>query len=199
MLLLVNAVVAGSEAPIAWISLQQDWSISVGLRDRAFISPRFDARQDIFNIDNRVTVQYLVPDSPDQLRQVTNPHLTFHPPIYFHLHANSDQELFSGIADVSLILADESRVPWIRFTSRVLSQLPSSGPPRDTSDTSILRVPMRSSHASVGLGVDYVQPGVEDASGGLLDHFVDWGRFRLHIFCEERPAQLATLAWYHQC
>lgn len=74
MLEMVNAVSAGSEHTIGWVSLQTDGAISVGLADRAFISPRFHARQFLWNAYNRVTVQYLVPHSPEGLRPVTNPH-----------------------------------------------------------------------------------------------------------------------------
>jgi hypothetical protein len=52
----------------------KDGSISVGVADRAFISPQFHARQFLWKIYNRVTVQFLVPDSQERLRPVTNPH-----------------------------------------------------------------------------------------------------------------------------
>lgn len=74
MLVMVNAVSAGSEHRIGWESLQPDGSISVGLADRAFMSPRFHARQFLWNAYNRVTIQYLVPHSLERLRSVTNPH-----------------------------------------------------------------------------------------------------------------------------
>ena len=79
MVLLVQAVERGIEHTIGWISLQPDGSVSVGLADQAFISPRFRARQFVWNAYNRVAVQYLVPHSPQELRAVTNPHLTFPP------------------------------------------------------------------------------------------------------------------------
>jgi hypothetical protein len=79
MNLIVNARTPESEHTIAWLSVQPDNSVSVGLSDRTFISPRFHARQFLWNVDNRVTVEYLVPHDPDELRPVINPHLTFHP------------------------------------------------------------------------------------------------------------------------
>ena len=108
---------------IGWVSLQPDSSISVGLSDRTFISPRFHARQFVWNACNRVSLQYLVLHSPEELVAVVNPHLSFHPPIYFHLRANQDEELFAGIADAAIMLAQDGHVPWVRFVSRSVDQL----------------------------------------------------------------------------
>jgi hypothetical protein len=74
MLVMVNAVSAGSDHAIGWVSLQPDGSTSVGLADCAFIPARFHARQFLWNAYNRVIVQCLVPHSPDGLCPVTNPH-----------------------------------------------------------------------------------------------------------------------------
>jgi hypothetical protein len=124
--------------------------------------------------------------------------LTFHPPIYFHLRANNDEELFAGIADVEIMLAQDGRVPWIRFTSRPVREIPLAKPPRDPGRTTVLRVPVDSPDVSLGLAVDFVRPGVDEASGGLAEQFVDSGKNRLHVFCEALPPQAPTLAWYHQ-
>ena len=198
MVISINAQANGNEHTIAWVSLQPDGSISVGLADRAFISPQFHARQSVWNAYNRVTVQYLVPHSPNELATVTNPHLTFHPPIYFHLRANNDVELFAGIAEVEIMLSQDGRVPWIRFASKPVRDIPLAQPPRDPDRTRVLHVPLVSPDASVGLSVDFVRPAEDRPSGGLIDEFVDCGQNRLHISCEARAAQQASLAWYHQ-
>jgi hypothetical protein len=57
-----------------WVTVQPDGSISVGLADRASMSPRFRARQFLWNACKRVTVQYRVPHGPEVIRPVTNPH-----------------------------------------------------------------------------------------------------------------------------
>ena len=198
MVLTINAATAVSEHTIGWISLQPDGDVSVGLADRAFISPLFHARQFVWNVYNRVTVEYLVPRSPERLRPVRNPHLTFHPPIYFHLRANNDEELFAGIAEVETMLAQDGRVPWVRFVSRPVREMEPASAPRDPERTTVLRVPIASTAVSVGLAVDFVRPGANAASGGLLEHFVDCGKNRLHVMCEAREEQRPTLAWYHQ-
>jgi hypothetical protein len=198
MVISINAHTSGHEHTIAWISLQPDGSISVGLADRAFISPRFHARQFVWNAYNRVTVQYLVPHSPNELVAVVNPHLTFHPPVYFHLRANHNDELFAGIAEVEIMLLQDERVPWIRFASKPVRDIPFAQPPRDPDRTRVVVVPLASADISVGLSIDFVRPAEDRVSGSLIDEFVDCGRNRLHISCEARPAQQATLAWYHQ-
>ena len=74
MPVVINAVSAGSEHTLGWVNLQPDGSISVGLADRAFISPRFHARQFLWNAYKSVTVQYVVPHGLKGLRPVTNLH-----------------------------------------------------------------------------------------------------------------------------
>jgi hypothetical protein len=198
MVVTISAVTAESEHTVGWLSLQPSGAVSVGLADRTFISPRFHARQFVWNAYNRVTVQYLIPHSPDELRPVENPHLTFHPPIYFHLRANNDEELFAGIAEVEIMLAQDTRVPWVRFVSRPARDMAVAGTPRDPKSTTVIKVPVESSALSLGLAVDFARPGTQIPSGGLMDHFVDCGENRLHVFCEALEEQQPTLAWYHQ-
>lgn len=184
--------------PIAWIGLQPDHSVSVGLSDRAFVSPHFQTRMDLFNIDNRVTVKYLVPQSTAALRSVQNPHLTFHPPITFHLRENRRVRVFEGIADVDMILEADGQMPWVRFVSRPIQQMPESGPSRPNSNIQVIAIPVSTADSSVGLSIDFVRLGTINAERGLVDHFEDWGNIRLHIFCEELAGQAPTLSWYHQ-
>lgn len=198
MVLIVQATHAQEERSISWISLQPDGAVSVGLVDRAFVSPRFHARQFVWNAYNRVAVQYLVPHSPNELRSVTNPHLTFHPPNYFHLKANEDAELFAGIADVEIMLDQDGQVPWLRFVSRPIAEVPVASTPRNAGRTSILTLPVSSPDVSVGLSVDFVRQGTQDSAGCTAVQFFAAGQFRLRVCCEALPPQEATLAWYHQ-
>jgi hypothetical protein len=198
MVLMIQAVHNASAHTIGWISLQPDGAVSVGLADRTFITPRFHARQFVWNAYNRVSLQYLVPHSPEELRAVVNPHLTFHPPIYFHLRANGDEELFAGIAEVEIILAQDGFVPWVRFTSRLVAEIPVTAPPRDPARTTMLSVPVQSADVSVGLAVDFVRPGVDESGGAAVEQYIDCGQNRLHVRCDILAAQAPTLAWYHQ-
>jgi hypothetical protein len=195
----VNAAAPQALHPVGWISLQPDGSISVGLRDRAFVSRRFHSGLDLFNADNRITLGYLVPNTPDALRTVANPHLTFHPPMYFHFRAPNDGIQFEGIAEVEVMLADQDCVPWIRFVSRPVRDLPVSRGPRDPADTEAVDVSVTSDLSSLGLAVDFVRPGTAAPSGRLLDRFADCSQVRIRVSCEVLPPQDATLAWIHQC
>ena len=194
----VNAVTVTSEHSIAWLSVQPDNAVSVGLADRAFISPHFHARQFLWNAYNRVTVEYVIAHERGELRPVANPHLTFHPPIYFHLRANNDEELFAGIADVGIMLDQDGSVPWVRFISRPVREIPIAGSQRNPGRTSILRVPVESGDLSVTLAIDFVRPGAHCPAGAAAEQYIDSGAYRLHLWCEPHVAQLPTLAWYHQ-
>lgn len=79
MMLRFCAVFNELEKPFAWVSLQPKGDISVGLVDRAFVSPA-SLREGDFN---RTTLEYLVAHSPAALTQVKNPHFTFHPPFTY--------------------------------------------------------------------------------------------------------------------
>jgi hypothetical protein len=199
MQLALNAAAPDGLHGIGWINLRPDGSIAVGLRDRAFVSRRFHSNLDLFNADNRITLAYLVPDAPDALRAVANPHLTFHPPIYFHLRAPKDEMQFEGIAEIELMLADHDSVPWVRFVSRPVQDLPISGGSREPDDTEAVNVPVGSEPCSIGLAVDFVRRGSAEPSGRLLDRFADCSEVRIRVSCEVLPPQEATLAWIHQC
>jgi hypothetical protein len=144
-----------------------------------------------------VKLQYLVPERETELRPVHNPHLTFHPPIYFHLRANRDEELFAGIADVKIMLDQDGYVPWIRFVSRPLRDIPRAGAPRDPSQTATLRAPAQSADASLGVGVDIVRAGSSTAVGSLVNYMFDCGEYRFRVFCDQLQPQQPTLSWYH--
>ena len=199
MIVLLNAVAEAIEPrSVGWISFQPDGSISVGLTDRAFVSPTFRARNDLWNLDNRVELAYVVAHSPDALEPVPNPHLTFHPPIYFHLRANGEDELFSGIAEPRLMLHDVETVPWLRFVSKRIADLSVAKPPRDPQETTVETVQAPSARESIGLGIDFVRATHTETPGFLWSRCFDCGEHRVHVFLEARPSQLPTLAWHHQ-
>ena len=58
---------AGQPKGIAWLSFQPKGSISCGLRDRTYISPRFRDRIGLWNAYNRVEIEYRVPSNPNTL------------------------------------------------------------------------------------------------------------------------------------
>jgi hypothetical protein len=193
----VNASFGDTEHRIAWLSLQADGSVSVGLAARTFISRRFLARYDVWNADNRVADNYLISHSPDELEPVRNPHFTFHPLATFQLRANDDEILFQGLADVGLIVEDVGRFPWIRMVSGPIRELPRPGSARHP-PPEVISVLVPSQDISLGLGVDFVSPGAGNKSGALVERFLDVGNHRLHLFIETLEAQQPTLSWYHE-
>lgn len=200
MIVLLNTIAdTGQPRGIGWISLQPDGAISVGLNDRAFVSPAFRARNFVWNFYNRVTLEYMVSHSPDALEPVPNPHLTFHPPIYFHLRANGKDELFAGIAEPRLMLHESETIPWLRFVSKPISDLSAAKPPRAPDKSTIETIVAPVSDRSVGLGIDFVRPDhVENPEFLWSKHFT-CGEHRIYAFAELLPPQIPTLVWYHQC
>ncbi len=198
MIINLNVIADDTERSIGWISFQPDGAISVGLTDRTFISPKFRARNFLWNYYNRITLEYLVADSPEALEPINNPHLTFHPPIYFHLRANGQEELFAGIAEPRLMLGQDERVPWIRFVSRPLREIGIAKQPRDTEKTFVEKFLASTLDCSIGLGVDFIRPTQTESSELLFSRCIDWKEHRVHVFCEILPAQISTLSWYHQ-
>ena len=150
-------VVDANAAPrrVAWIGIQPDDSVSVGLNDRAFIAPDFEEKQYVWNVYNRVSVQYLVPEHSDRVRGIPNPHLTVHPPAWFQLGITKGKKIFEGIGDLQIMLNQDGIVPWIRFVTRQVSKL-KSGPVRAPDRTRILTLPAPTYDCSIGLGVDFV-------------------------------------------
>lgn len=199
--LIYNFVIKVNEVlrSICWISFQPDGSVSVGFKNRSFVSPNFTVKNHIFNYYNRVTNNYIIANSPDALMPVKNPHMTFHPPIFFHLRANSQPELFTGYAEPLLILNQDQIVPWLRFVTDPISDLQLSTTPRDHSKTSVITVGESSENYSLGFGVDFVRPEINISNDFFFSTYENWHNYRYHIFCELLPKQLSTLSWYHQC
>jgi hypothetical protein len=190
----------GDLKKFAWMSLQDDSSISVGLSDRAFIAPEFKAKHFIWNFYNRRTLNYLVPHTPEALEPIQNPHFTFHPPLRFHLRAEDQPALFHGIANVDLVLEhQQDRYEWLRIGSKPVGELRSYSGTHNEKLTEILRIPAPAPRSSVGLAVDFIKPSLRFKIGtGLLNTFEDWYGRRLLVRAESIPIQdVTTLGWFH--
>lgn len=184
---------------IGWIGLQPDGSVSVGLSDRAFISPDFKARNFVWNAYNRVTLNYVVESDTEALMPVKNPHLTFHPPIYFHLTGGKGKHLYEGIADLEIMLSQEGIVPWVRFISKPISRLPTAGVPRQGGNATVLNFNAPNSDCSIGLAIDFVRSGYAVEKGdAALQEVINWQSYQLAVSAHFLKPQNATLAWFHQ-
>lgn len=197
--IVVTAETGGTARRIGWIGIQPDGSVSVGLNDRTFVSPDFKAQNFVWSAYNRQTIQYLVPTTRDGLRGIRNPHLTFHPPHWFHLRETNGKRLFEGIGDLDLMLRQDGTVPWVRFVSKQVSTLAPAANPRKPERTRFITVRPGTEECSIGLAVDFVRADVAVKPDGLLSsELFACSAYTLHVSTISLPTQIATLSWYHQ-
>jgi hypothetical protein len=198
--ILLTAEVNKQPCRIGWISLQPDGSVSVGLNDRAFVSPDFKAQNFVWSVYNRETIQYLVQSDPATLRPVPQPHLNFHPPHWFHLRGNGGKKLFEGIGDLPLMLRQDGIVPWIRFVSKRVAKLPGAGLPRNPERTRTIAIPLSTADCSVGLAVDFLRADLDPphAEELLVSEAIEWRGYKLLVSAVTPASQIATLSWFHQ-
>jgi hypothetical protein len=162
-------------------------------------------RVGIWNLYNRVGIEYVVPTDPTALEPVLNPHFTFHPAIKFHLKSDTDsvakdEALFEGIAEVRLVLEQQDEMPWIRATSRPLAELPEAGAARSdgiASDDLVYSVPIIVAAASARVEIDFIRPtAVRENREHSPWEFI-WGEVGLRINADYVAPQIATLSWFH--
>jgi hypothetical protein len=190
----------GRRPSIAWLSFQPDGSISFGLNDRAFYSPRLGASVGIFNAYNRVRLDYVVTKDGAGKKPIKNPHFTYHPSIIqFHLTGNGDEDVFTGIMDPMVIQSQQSAIEWIRATSRPLSSLSESHSRADGNDTetwgnSSLRRRTIASNCgrSNGRATSY------HAWSLVSRYVVPWFKITTCVTISAGPPQEASLAWFHE-
>ena len=146
---------------LGWVSFQPDGSISFGLNDKTYISPKFKARHFVWNAFNRARIHYEVASDPSTLEPVQNPHFTYHPEVWFHLKADgpgSGEALFEAIADVGLTLKQNLEMPWIRATSAPIADLPTSRHRSGNVPVNDLTIRIPTENLSVCMALDFVTP-----------------------------------------
>jgi hypothetical protein len=194
----------GGRAGIAWISFQPDGSISFGLRDKTYISPRLKARHFVWNAYNRVGIEYVVPSDPSALEPVQNPHFTFHPAVRFHLKSDrdrisKDEAIFEAIADVGLVLQQQSEMPWIRAVSSPLDQLRSGFARQDDIETDdlVFDLPIVMTQASASIEIEFIRKEDVRATQQGSRWTFEWHDISLRIIAGFVPPQIATFSWFH--
>lgn len=190
---------------IAWLSFQPGGSISCGLRDRTYIAPNMRTRIHIWSAYNRVGIRYVVPSNPETLMPIENPHFTYHPLAMFHLKAHNaissrDEDIFSGIADLSIVLHQQPEMPWLRFVSGPVATLPPAGAPRADgigNSELLYTVPTFVDAASASIEVDFIRrENVQPDRTTPPWEFV-WHNVGVRIKPAYIPPQIATLSWFH--
>ena len=104
----------------AWVSLLDDGAVSVGFLDKTFRVPALASKVEVDGVVHRQTVDL---KSIHGNEAISNPHFTFHPSAYYHLRANGEAELFSGLLMVDLVVQNEGVLPWIRVISNPVASL----------------------------------------------------------------------------
>lgn len=182
------------------MSLQPDGSVSIGLSDRAYVSPKFRAQHFVWSMFNRAKIEYVVESDPTALEQIRNPHFTFHPDSHIHLTANGPgktHKLFEAIAPVALMLEDQERVPWIRATSGPLSQLRESRPRPGNVPSEELTLRVADETLSVAINVDFVKPRAAQEQDDASTWHIPWHSIGLSIGLAVTYPKIPTLAWFH--
>lgn len=188
------------ETRVAWLSFQSDDSISFGLTDRSFVSPKFCGRFMLWNAYNRVAIQYVLPTDPN-IVGIKNPHFTYHPLMYFHLTSGQgagSEEVFAGIVGMDIIFNQQPFVPWIVATTAPVGTLQASGQQRDDSTRSPdFIIPAAEETQSLQISVDLYPPGHADIQN---TDSVFWHRTKhtaARIESRLVAGQVATLSWFH--
>jgi hypothetical protein len=188
-------------ARIAWVSFMPGGHISVGLNDKTYVAPRFKGQIFLWNAYNRVRTSYEVPSDPTGCDHVKNPHFTYHPDVWFHLKPSRKKHggtLFEAIADVPIMLHQDSWVPWILAVSSPIQKLPSGGKRPGRIVTDELVIQSSTENVSIRIEVDFVKPehcDVREARG--WEWAYAWGKVGLRVRMFLTNPQIATLGWVH--
>jgi len=207
-ILTICAEHAGKQLGVAWLSLQPEGSVSVGLNDRALVVRDFQHQSFVWSAFNRETLAFVVPDNPQAMQPIAQPHISFHPAAvirgvehgeWFHVTAKGGKRLFEAIAPMELAVDQQGEVPWVRFVSKPVSGLAEAKGLRAEGLNRVLAVPVENSDRSVALSVDFIAKGsVSPFDGAELTEFIDHGQYRLRLAISLIPGQKATLGWIHQ-
>lgn len=187
---------------IAWVSTY-DGGISFGLNDRTYIVPRFKSRTQIgiWNMYNRVALEFQAPSNPTGLQPVENPHFTFHPPARFHLkghddHSHKDQDLWACDFYLGMVANPDDTVPtpWIRATTAPLHQL---NPAKSrTAHTDEVTMTTTSEDVSIRIAVDFVKPAGIPAGSPPDEWYFHGAGATVRVRVSTTNPTIANLAWF---
>lgn len=184
----------------AWISLQPDGSVSLGLTDKTFVAPEFVGQFNVFSLYNQVEAAFVIREGPLGLKKITAPHFTYHPRMLFHLTGKEGKhsvEVFKGLNDVEMTVAQYGKLRWIRAISPPMSQMKNYGVRNDSLTSTIQCIPVESEDVSIGIALDFVPPNSGSESAGRNVKFMDHGAIKLRCEIVVLKSQIPTLAWFH--
>ncbi|WP_165904841.1 hypothetical protein [Sulfurisoma sediminicola] len=170
-----------------------DGSVSVGLLDKTFQVPALGSQVEIGGVVYRQAIDLKAAHGNVA---ISNPHFTFHPAAYYHLRANGEAELFSGLLMVDLVVQSEGVLPWIRVVSNPVTNLKRFQGAPEGRAIEVIRLQVPSEEHSVSLEVDFVNAETKDAASPK-DLFMDWHGRTIRVRAFHVEAQGATLWWNH--
>jgi hypothetical protein len=187
---------------VAWLSFQPDGSISFGLQDRTYISPRMRIRSGIWNAYNRQRATFEIESDPSALEPVRNPHFTYHPPGLFHLKANNDrsnadEDIFNAPARVAVAVDQDGEMDWIRAISNPLASIASGGIRHGGETVEELAINIPLPNASVCIAIDFIRPEAVGFADNLSCWTMPWGTEAIRVTASFTTTRIATLAWFH--
>jgi len=186
---------------LGWLSFQpKNGDISFGLSDNTYVSPVFQSAIGIWNAYNRVRTRFEVVSDPSAAERFVNPHLTWHAPNYFHFKRHDQQRedaSFWGIADVPLMIQQQSEVKWIRAVSGPLIGLKTAGPLRGRFNSEDLTIRVPTENLSIQITVDFIRPNAGDGFGHSSLWYIPWQNVGIRLSMSYTFPQIATLAWAH--
>lgn len=185
---------------VGWINCRPNGDISFGLCDEAYIAPRFEAAIGLWNAYNRVKTVFEVVSDPSSADHVANPHLTWHAPHYFHFKSNKQlakDASFWGIADIPLMLSQESEVKWIRARTSRLGSLKTAGSLRGRFASRDFTQMVPSEDFSAEIEIDFTLPSAGQGFAHRSRWFVPWHQIGLRITMGFTFPGFPTLSWAH--
>jgi len=185
---------------LGWISFQPDGSISFGLNDKTYISPKFKVIIGVWSAYNRVKVRYRVPSDPAALEAVHNPHFTYHPPAFFRLkehNSSNDDALFFAVADLEFTLRQESKMPWLRATSAPITTLGSQKLRSGATRPHELVIDIPDERLSVNMELDFLHTGGPSFQDANSTWHIAWSGAILRTSMSFTYPRTAELSWFH--
>jgi len=185
----------GKLRSLCWLSLLDDESISVGLSDRTFVARGLRSEAPL---DGVIHANFIDLQSKMKPRALVNPHLTFHPPLKFHVHSNGEEEIFVGIMDVDLVVQAEGKLAWIRFVSDPLRNL-KPFQRRSGQQVEVIRFLAPNDDVSMRICVDFVTPNnLPIATTPQSSLLFSNGARTIEILAKAVAPQKSSLDWYHE-
>ncbi len=165
---------------LAYISLLNDGSISVGLLDRSIktdcLSEQSEDDPTRFDVVHRIA------------EPLNNPHMTFHPAGFVHLRSPKQEPIYQG-----LTWTDNS--PWIRFTSNPLHTLKAEPRGRHGQDVRILPLDTETLDFSAHLMIDFVSRVPAGSFDKRLYRIISWKGVSIAVYVRKVPPQSASLGF----